>query len=88
MEEARRLARKKREWEQGSRDAAEDISELSEGEKAELAGTARSIPSRINSDMKMWTEEEHGKSKHLYIVLIRYGIMILVVMISKQSKRV
>ncbi|KAG6523653.1 hypothetical protein ZIOFF_013518 [Zingiber officinale] len=70
-EEARRLAKKKREWEQGSRDAAEDISELSEGEKTELlAGTARSIPSRINSDMQLWTEEEHGKSKHLYIVLI------------------
>ncbi|WOL01578.1 putative sucrose-phosphate synthase 4 [Canna indica] len=67
-EEARRLSKKRREWEQGRKDAAEDISELSEGEKVEPS--KESVVSRINSDMKMWTEEDEGKNKHLYIVLI------------------
>ncbi|RWV99073.1 hypothetical protein GW17_00038044 [Ensete ventricosum] len=68
-EEAQRLSKKRREREQRSKDAAEDISELSEGEKVEPPKD--SMP-RINSEMKMWSEDDQdGKSKHLYIVLIR-----------------
>lgn len=68
-EEAQRLSKKRREREQGSKDAAADISELSEGEKVEHPKD--SMP-RINSEMKMWSEDDQdGKSKHLYIVLIR-----------------
>ncbi|CAL9763425.1 unnamed protein product [Musa acuminata subsp. burmannicoides] len=67
-EEAQRLSKKRREREQGSKDAAADISELSEGEKVEPPKD--SMP-RINSEMKMWSEDDQdGKSKHLYIVLI------------------
>ncbi|RWW41639.1 hypothetical protein BHE74_00052878 [Ensete ventricosum] len=65
-EEAQRLSKKRREREQRSKDAAEDISELSEGEKVEPPKD--SMP-RINSEMKMWSEDDQdGKSKHLYIV--------------------
>lgn len=78
-EDARGLAERRFEREQGRHDAAEDLSELSEGEK-EKGDTSQSetpkdkIP-RINSEMHMWSDED--KSKHLYIVLIRYFFLFL-----------
>ncbi|CAI0556057.1 unnamed protein product [Linum tenue] len=70
-DDAQRLARRRAEREQGRNDAADDLSELSEGEKepgdATPSESAKHI-SRINSDMQMWSDEE--KPRRLYIVLI------------------
>lgn len=63
------------ELEKGRHDAAEDLSELSEGEKEKGEGNQTEAPTekiaRINSDVQMWSEE-NIKSNHHYIVLIRY----------------
>ncbi|XXG86989.1 hypothetical protein AAC387_Pa11g1786 [Persea americana] len=71
-EDARGLAERRFEREQGRHDAAEDLSELSEGEKEKGDTSQSEMPkdkiSRINSVMQMWSDE--NKSKHLYIVLI------------------
>ncbi|OAY58736.1 probable sucrose-phosphate synthase 4 [Manihot esculenta] len=70
-DDAQRLARRQLELEQGRNDAADDLSELSEGEK-EKGDANFSEPvkhfSRINSDMQIWSDDE--KPRHLYIVLI------------------
>ncbi|GKG51361.1 hypothetical protein Tco_0541745, partial [Tanacetum coccineum] len=60
----RRLEREK-----GRHDAAEDLSELSEGEKEKGESLPVNKISRINSEMVMWSDE--NKSRQLYIVLIR-----------------
>ncbi|KAA3453706.1 putative sucrose-phosphate synthase 4 isoform X2 [Gossypium australe] len=71
-DDARRLAKRRLEREQGRNDAADDLSELSEGEK-EKGDPNVSEPiknlSRINSDSQIWFDDT-DKSKHLYIVLI------------------
>ncbi|XP_059637446.1 sucrose-phosphate synthase 4 isoform X2 [Cornus florida] len=72
-DDAQRLAKCHLEREKGRNDAAEDLSELSEGEKEKgEASQSESITtekiSRINSDMQMWSDED--KSTHLYIILI------------------
>lgn len=78
-EDARGLAERRFEREQGRHDAAEDLSELSEGEKEKGDTSQSEMPkdkiSRINSVMQMWSDE--NKSKHLYIVLIRYFFLFL-----------
>ncbi|KAF8405662.1 hypothetical protein HHK36_007738 [Tetracentron sinense] len=70
-EDARGLAKRHFELEQGRNDAAEDLSELSEGEKEKGETNQTETPkdkiSRINSDMQIWSDD---KSKRLYIVLI------------------
>lgn len=70
-DDAQRLAKRRLEREQGRNDAADDLSELSEGEKekgeANLSESVRDI-ARINSDMKLWSDDE--KPRQLYIVLI------------------
>ncbi|CAK7344519.1 unnamed protein product [Dovyalis caffra] len=70
-DDAQRLARRRLEREQGRNDAADDLSELSEGEK-EKGEPNQSEPvkdiARINSDMKLWSEDD--KPRQLYIVLI------------------
>ncbi|OAY63793.1 putative sucrose-phosphate synthase 4, partial [Ananas comosus] len=72
LEDARQL-------EQGRKEAAEDISELSEGEKEKGEGNANKDRSgnfaRINSDVRMLSEEEDDgedetKNRRLYIVLV------------------
>ena len=72
-DDAQRLAKRRIEREKGRNDAAEDLSELSEGEKEKGdANQTESISekiSRINSDMKIWSDDD--KSRRLYIVLIR-----------------
>lgn len=85
---SRQLAQRRLEQEQGSREAAEDLSELSEGEKdrpdggaaqhaaavPEVAdGEQQSRVPRINSDARIVSDEEDedGKDRNLYIVLIR-----------------
>lgn len=77
-DDAQRLARRRLEREQGRNDAADDLSELSEGEK-EKGDTNLSEPvknfSRINSDMQIWSDEE--KPRRLYIVLIRFFYMFI-----------
>lgn len=74
-DDAQRLARRQLELEQGRNDAADDLSELSEGEK-EKGDANFSEPvkhfSRINSDMQIWSDDE--KPRHLYIVLIRFPV--------------
>ncbi|KAE9452351.1 hypothetical protein C3L33_15748, partial [Rhododendron williamsianum] len=71
-DDAQRLMKRRIEIERGRNDAAEDLSELSEGEKEKSdANQAESPPdkiSRINSDMQIWSDDD--KPRHLYIVLI------------------
>ncbi|KAK3034316.1 hypothetical protein RJ639_032656 [Escallonia herrerae] len=74
-DDAQKLEKRHLEREKGRDDAADDLSELSEGEKEKGDANQTESPaptndkmSRINSDMKMWSDED--KSKHLYIVLI------------------
>lgn len=58
-------------------DAAEDLSELSEGETKENKGEGNNQSEsfkpnkifRINSDLQIWSDD--NKSKRLYIILIR-----------------
>ncbi|XP_050215109.1 sucrose-phosphate synthase 4 [Mercurialis annua] len=70
-DDAQRLAKRRLEREQGRFDAAEDLSELSEGEKekgdAYVSEPVKELI-RISSDMQIWTDEE--KPRRLYIVLI------------------
>eukprot|EP00262_Sarcandra_glabra_P017639 TRINITY_DN609_c0_g1_i1.p1 TRINITY_DN609_c0_g1~~TRINITY_DN609_c0_g1_i1.p1 ORF type:complete len:1023 (-),score=96.82 TRINITY_DN609_c0_g1_i1:436-3504(-) len=68
-DDARRFAKRRFEREQGRNDAAEDLSELSEGEKEKGDGNQVELLKmpRINSDIQMWSED---KAKRLYIVLI------------------
>lgn len=70
-DDSQRLAKRRLEREQGRNDAADDLSELSEGEKEKgetnLSESVRDI-ARINSDMKLWSDDE--KPRQLYIVLI------------------
>lgn len=74
-DDARRLAKRRIEREKGRNDAAEDLSELSEGEKEKGDTNITEAPvkeiSRINSEMRLWSEDDN-KTRHLYIVLIRY----------------
>lgn len=72
-DDAKRLAKRRIEREQGRNEAADDLSELSEGEKEKGdTNPSESVKeiSRINSDIHIWTEED--KARRLYIVLIRY----------------
>ncbi|KAL5843163.1 hypothetical protein ACOSQ4_009121 [Xanthoceras sorbifolium] len=70
-EDARRLAKRRLEREQGRNDAADDLSELSEGEKEKgdtnVPESVKHIP-RINSDMQIWSDDRN--TGNLYIVLI------------------
>ncbi|KAJ9676351.1 hypothetical protein PVL29_025058 [Vitis rotundifolia] len=71
-DDAQRLTKRRLEREQGRHDAADDLSELSEGEK-EKGDTNQTEPvkeqmTRINSDMHIWSDDD--KSRHLYIILI------------------
>lgn len=73
-DDAQRLMKRKIEIERGRNDAAEDLSELSEGEKEKNDANQPESPpdkiSRIYSDMQIWSDDD--KPRHLYIVLIRY----------------
>ncbi|GLU16298.1 hypothetical protein SLE2022_327370 [Rubroshorea leprosula] len=69
-DDGRKLAKRRLVREQGRNDAADDLSELSEGEKEK--GDSNHLEfakdlSRINSDTQIWSDD---KSRHLYIVLI------------------
>ncbi|KAG5047740.1 hypothetical protein JHK86_017146 [Glycine max] len=77
-DDAQRLARKRLDREQGRNDAANDLSELSEGEKekADANANANALEpfkdnniSRITSEMQLWSEEDDN-SRNLYVVLI------------------
>ncbi|PWA40547.1 sucrose-phosphate synthase family protein [Artemisia annua] len=72
VDDAQRLANRRLEREKGRHDAAEDLSELSEGEKEKGESLPVNMMSRINSEMVMWSESDENKSRQLYIVLIRY----------------
>ncbi|XVF29786.1 hypothetical protein REPUB_Repub16aG0001100 [Reevesia pubescens] len=71
-DDARRLTKRRLEREQGRNDAADDLSELSEGEKekgdSNFSESIIKDLSRINSDTQIWFDDD--KSKHLYIVLV------------------
>lgn len=68
---AQKLAEWRFERERGRNDAAQDISDLSEGERekgeSNQTGSVTDI-SRISSDTQLWSDD---KSRKLYIVLIR-----------------
>ncbi|XP_022718173.1 probable sucrose-phosphate synthase 4 [Durio zibethinus] len=70
-DDERKLTKRRLEREQGRNDAADDLSELSEGEKekgdSNISDSIKDV-SRINSDTQIWFDDD--KSKHLYIVLI------------------
>ncbi|XP_054789508.1 sucrose-phosphate synthase 4-like [Prosopis cineraria] len=70
-DDAQKLAKRRIEREQGRNDAADDLSELSEGEKEKDVNNAsesrKDIP-RISSEMQLWSDD--NKSRNLYIVLI------------------
>ncbi|KAK9095800.1 hypothetical protein Sjap_021297 [Stephania japonica] len=78
-EDAQKLAKRRIEREQGRKDASEDLSELSEGEKdqsnhSHSCSNITAEPhnkdfSRINSDVQLWSDIDNN-SKRLYIVLI------------------
>lgn len=79
-DDAKRLAKRRLEREQIRYDATDDLSELSEGEKEVEGSQTESnkkidIP-RINSDLQIWSEDD--KSKHLYIILIRYTLFVYI----------
>ncbi|CAA7400438.1 unnamed protein product [Spirodela intermedia] len=71
-EDVRRLTERHLEREQGHRDASEDLPDLSEGEKDKenpsSAGNLRDSMSRINSDVRIWSDDD--ETRRLYIVLI------------------
>lgn len=74
-DDAQRLARKRLDREEGRNDAANDLSELSEGEKEKgdannngLEPHVKEDISRICSEMQLWSEDDN--SRNLYIVLI------------------
>lgn len=87
-DDAKKLANQRLEREKGRNDAADDLSELSEGEKekgeSNVSESVKNI-SRINSDIHIWSDEE--KSRRLYIVLIRYfGLLAkLIVILEKRG---
>lgn len=68
---ARKLVQWRFDREKGRNDAAQDISDLSEGERekgeSNQTGSVTDI-SRISSDTQLWSDD---KSRKLYIVLIR-----------------
>ncbi|XP_028799181.1 probable sucrose-phosphate synthase 4 isoform X2 [Neltuma alba] len=69
-DDAQKLAERRFEREQGRNDAADDLSELSEGEKEKDVNASESkkdIP-RISSEMQLWSDE--NELRNLYIVLI------------------
>lgn len=73
-DDAQRLEKRRLEREQGRNDAADDLSELSEGEKEKGDGNNSPEPTkdkiaRINSDLQAWSDDV--KPRQLYIVLIR-----------------
>ena len=70
IDDAQRLAKHRLEREKGRHDAAEDLSELSEGEKEKGETQQANKISRINSEMQIWSDV-NNKSRQLYIVLIR-----------------
>lgn len=74
-DDAKRLAKRRIEREQGRNDAEDDLSELSEGEKEkgesnQIESSKEDIILRTNSvvDMQIWSDDD--KSKQLYIILI------------------
>lgn len=70
-DDAQRLARRRLDREQGRNDAANDLSELSEGEKEKghaLEPAQHNNISRITSQMQLWSLDHN--STNLYIVLI------------------
>jgi len=80
-EELQRLAYRRWEREQGRRDATEDLSEeLSEGEKGDGIGEIIQIETQQNrlqrhtSKLELWSDDK--KEKKLYIILLRYTILI------------
>uniref|UniRef100_A0A2N9EP00 Sucrose-phosphate synthase n=1 Tax=Fagus sylvatica TaxID=28930 RepID=A0A2N9EP00_FAGSY len=70
-DDAKKLAKRHIEREQGRNDFADDLFELSEGEKEKgdvnVSESVKEI-SKINSDIHIWSEDD--KSRRLYIVLI------------------
>ncbi|KAJ4953280.1 hypothetical protein NE237_030112 [Protea cynaroides] len=70
-DDEQKLAKRRLEREQGQKDAADDLSELSEGDKekgeADQSDSRKEKISRINSEMHIWPEDE---VRRLYIVLI------------------
>ncbi|GAV72021.1 Glycos_transf_1 domain-containing protein/S6PP domain-containing protein/Glyco_trans_4_4 domain-containing protein [Cephalotus follicularis] len=72
MDDAQRLAKRRIERERGRNDAADDLSELSEGEKEKgdtnISESIKTDMIRINSEMKFWSEDD--KPRLLYIILI------------------
>ncbi|KAH7670734.1 Sucrose-phosphate synthase plant protein [Dioscorea alata] len=66
-EDERKLAKQRMEREQLSKVAAEDLSDLSEGEKEK--GDAKMPMLRIDSNVQIW-QDEQAQNKRLYIVLI------------------
>ncbi|KAI9099631.1 hypothetical protein K1719_024636 [Acacia pycnantha] len=68
-DDAQKLAKRRFEREQGRNDAADDLSELSEGEKEkDVVNANKDIP-RISSDIQLWSHD-NNESRNLYIVLI------------------
>ncbi|GMP79020.1 hypothetical protein CsSME_00034727 [Camellia sinensis var. sinensis] len=77
-DDEKKLIKRRREREKGRKDAADDLSDLSEGEREKSDINQTESPSsdkipRINSDMQIWSDDH--KSGRLYIVLIRYYYM-------------
>ncbi|KAJ7541756.1 hypothetical protein O6H91_10G074800 [Diphasiastrum complanatum] len=68
LEDGERLVWRQREREQGRKDAAEILEDLSEGEKVDAVEGTGAKMSRIGSFVESWPDQQKGK--RLYIVLI------------------
>lgn len=89
-DDAKKLANQRLEREKGRNDAADDLSELSEGEKekgdSNVSESHVKNISRINSDIHIWSDDQE-KSRRLYIVLIRYFGLLAKLVISEKKKK-
>lgn len=76
------MANRRREREQGRRDATEDLSEeLSEGEKGDGIGEMiqietpkKKLQRQISNTLEVWSDDK--KEKKLYIILLRYIVIL------------
>ncbi|CAH1424267.1 unnamed protein product [Lactuca virosa] len=69
LEDTQKLTKRRIEREKGRNDAAEDLLELSDGEKEKGEVMPVNKISRINSEMQIWSDVVN-QSRQLYIVLI------------------
>lgn len=79
-DDAQRLAKRRLEREQGRSEAADDLSELSEGEKEKGDGSHSPEPAkdkiaRINSDLQAWSDDEKPRQLFYIVLISMHGLV-------------